>query len=110
MSRGIRLSILIVASLAALVICSAATARPKYVPAGYSYCRVGAGRGYGYTYLTSLYVSHIGCKNGGTVAKHHGSGWQCTTTRLDTSPDQYDSLKKCGKGRMHVIYTFTQDT
>lgn len=110
MSRGIRWSILIIASMAVLVVSSAATARPSYVPGGYSKCNVGAGRGYGYSYLTSLYVHHIGCTNGKTVARHHGRGWQCTTKRLDTSPVQYDSLKKCSKGRMGVLWTFTQNT
>ena len=112
MSRGIRSSILIVASVAVLSICSAAAAappRPKYVPASYSYC-LGPVRGDGYSYLDQLYVRHIGCKNGLTVAKHHGRGWQCMTKRLTTGADQYDAWKKCAKGRMRVLWIFTQNT
>ena len=113
MSRGIRWSILIVASLAALVICSAAAAagRPRYVPASYSSCSVGNQRSYGYSYLYQLYTSHIGCKNARTVAKHHGGrGWQCATTRQQSSPDQYYGYRKCANGRMRVIWSFTQNT
>jgi hypothetical protein len=75
-------------------------------------CSIGTGRGYGYSYLTSLSVARTSCAVGRTVARHHGhvSGWKCTKKRLDTSPVQYDDRETCTSGRRLVRWTFTQNT
>jgi hypothetical protein len=109
MSRRIRLSILLVASLTVLALASTATGSP--VAQAAKSCGVGTEHGFGYTYLTSLNVSRTSCKTGRRVAKHHGHvrGWRCHTKRLDASPVQYDSRVTCKSGRRQVKWTFTQD-
>jgi hypothetical protein len=100
-------SLLSLATLPAL-----AAARPSvraHVARG---CSVGSGHGYGYSYLTSLRVSHTSCATGRVIARHHGRvrGWSCTRRRLDSSPVQYDERVSCRSGRRQVVWTYTENT
>jgi hypothetical protein len=72
---------------------------------------VGSGQGYGYTYLTSLSVSHTRCRTGRTLAKKHGhsGGWHCSKTILDNSTFQYDAQVRCTSGSRRVKWTYTQN-
>ena len=73
---------------------------------------MGAGKGYGYSYLTSLTVRGTNCATGrGVVARHgHVPGWGCSKKRLATSPVQYDDRETCHSGSRQVVWTFTQNT
>jgi hypothetical protein len=75
-------------------------------------CSVGTGRGYGYSYLTSLKVFRTSCSTGRALAKRHGHkpGWSCRRIRLDTSPVQYDDRVTCLSGQRKVVWTYTQNT
>jgi hypothetical protein len=75
-------------------------------------CSVGSGEGYGYTYLTSLSVSHTTCATGVKLVRHKGklSGWRCTKKVLDTSPVQYDARMTCTDHSSRVTYMVTQNT
>lgn len=75
-------------------------------------CGVGSGRGYGYSYLTYLWVYRTSCANGSYLAKKHGrvSGWRCSKKILDRSPVQYDAKVTCNSGGRQVQWTFTQNT
>lgn len=111
MSRGVRSSILIVASLAVLAVAvSAASASGPVAQAARS-CGVGHGHGYGYSYLTSLTVHHTRCSTGYYVAHHHGyvRGWHCNRQTTDSSPVQYDAQVSCKSGARRVFWTFTQN-
>ena len=73
-------------------------------------CGIGNSRGYGYSYLTSLWVSNTSCKTGRTIALHHGgSGWSCKKTTLDSSRVQYDARVSCSKGSGRIKWTYTQN-
>jgi hypothetical protein len=111
MSGGIRWSVALVFVLTALAATPTAFARgPVAHVAGR--CSVGSGRGYGYSYLTYLWVSRISCSTGKYVARHHGKvrGWRCTKTILDRSSVQYDAKVSCSSGRRQVRWIFTQNT
>jgi hypothetical protein len=74
-------------------------------------CGMGNTRGYGYSYLTSLWVKNTSCKLGRTIAKDHGrySGWSCKKTTLDSSRVQYDARVTCTSGSREVKYTYTEN-
>ena len=94
---------------AAIAAGSAAASGPVAHAAGT--CSIGSATGYGYSYLTSLWVSNTSCKTGRTVAKYHGhvSGWSCKKTTLDSSPVQYDARVSCTKGSGRIKWTYTQN-
>jgi hypothetical protein len=75
-------------------------------------CSVGSGRGYWYTYLTSLTVSRTSCSTGRTLVRHRGhiAGWHCGKKRLATSPVQYDERVSCAGGARRVKWTYTENT
>jgi hypothetical protein len=104
------LVVLLVSSGTLLIATGALAHSPRAAAAGS--CNVGAGKGYGYTYLTSLKVTNTSCTTGQTVAKHHGrvTGWKCSTARLATSPVQYESRVTCKAGSRQVVWTFSQNT
>jgi hypothetical protein len=74
-------------------------------------CGMGNTRGYGYSYLTSLWEKNTTCKLARTIAKDHGhySGWSCKKTTLDSSPVQYDARVTCTSGSRVVKYTYTEN-
>jgi hypothetical protein len=94
----------------ALALSSAVSARPAAHAAGT--CGVGNGKGFGYSYLTYLWVYKASCGTGKTVARHHGhvAGWHCKKKILDRSPVQYDAKVTCGSGQRQVQWTYTQNT
>jgi hypothetical protein len=98
------------ALLAIGIAASGAAARGPVAHAAGS-CGLGDPRGYGYSYLTSLWVKNTTCKLGRTIAKDHGhySGWSCKKTTLDSSPVQYDARVTCTSGSRVVKYTYTQN-
>lgn len=112
-NRGMSLragAVAVGAALAVLGASAGALAQPAAHVAGG--CSVGSGEGYGYTYLTSLTVSHTTCTVGKRLVRKKGkvSGWHCTKKVLDRSPDQYDARETCTKSSSRVTYTFTQNT
>ena len=96
---------------AAIATGGAAAASGPVAHAASGFCGMGNTRGYGYSYLTSLWVSNVSCSTGRTVAKDHGhvSGWSCKKTTLDSSPVQYDARVSCTKGSGRVHYTYTEN-
>jgi hypothetical protein len=111
MSRGIRSSILIVASLAVLAVAVSAASASGPVARMAKTCGVGEGKGYSYSYLTSLTVNNTRCSTGYYVAHHHGyvKGWKCKRQTTASSPVQYDAQVTCKSGRRKVFWTFTQN-
>jgi hypothetical protein len=111
MSRRVRLSILIVASFAALALTVAATstAKPRAQAAKSCFFR---GRNYRYSYLTGLYVRNTSCDTGRYVAHKHGNarGWTCHQSVTAKSKFQYDANEYCKSGRRQVTWSFTQNT
>ena len=107
-------AVVVLSAPAAVAIGAPAVAAPAASPPAHAAgsCSVGQGKGYGYSYLTSLTVSSTGCSTGRNVAKHHGhvSGWSCSRKRLDTSPVQYDEKVSCRSGARRVTWTYTQNT
>jgi hypothetical protein len=101
-------SLVLLAAVAAVLMASSASARPVAHTAGT--CSVGSGRGYGYSYLTYLWVYRTSCANGRTLARHHGRGWSCKKKILDRSPVQYDAKVTCRSGKREVQWTYTQNT
>ncbi len=75
-------------------------------------CSVGNGRGYGYSYLTYLWVYRTSCSTGRSLAHKHGRahGWRCSRRILDRSPVQYDARMTCHSGSRQVQWTYTQNT
>jgi hypothetical protein len=110
-SGWIRWSVALVLVLTALGATSMASAGSPVAHAA-GRCSVGSGRGYGYSYLTYLWVSRTSCSNGSYVAKHHGKvrGWRCSKKILDRSSVQYDAKVSCSSGRRQVRWIFTQNT
>jgi hypothetical protein len=111
LSRWLRSLGLLVLVVVALVLPSAVPARTPLAHAART-CGVGSGRGYGYSYLTSLSVHNTTCSTGRYVARHHGhvSGWSCSRKVLDRSPVQYDARVTCKRGSRTVQWTYTQNT
>lgn len=119
MSRSFRSFVVLVITSVALAVGSSASARS---PAGHALgspiahatgkCGVGSGRGYGYSYLTFLWVYKTGCSAGKSVAKDHGHarGWRCSKKIQDRSPVQYDAKVTCKSGPRVVQWTYTQNT
>jgi len=91
---------------------AAATAVASPVAHAARSCGVGGGKGYGYTYLTSLTVKKTSCANGKHLVHHHGhiSGWHCSQKTIDHAPGIYDARKTCTSGNRKVIWTFQQNT
>lgn len=111
MSRGIRSSILIVASLAVLAIAVSVASASAPVARMARGCGVGHGKGYGYSYLTKLTVNNTRCSTGYYVAHHHGNlkGWHCKRQTTASSPDQYDAQVTCTSGKRRVFWMFVQN-
>lgn len=111
MLRGLRSLGLLVFVVVGIVLPSAVSARTPVAHAAGA-CRVGTGRGYGYTYLTYLWVYKTKCSTGRYVAGHHGHvrGWGCGRKILDRSPVQYDARVTCKSGSRQVQWTYTQNT
>lgn len=73
--RSLALLLFVVLAFAAV---PAASARGPVARAA-GKCGVGSGRGFGYSYLTFLWVLKTSCATGKAVAKAHGKvhGWSC---------------------------------
>jgi hypothetical protein len=100
-----------VAAAGVLMIAAAAPAHSPMAQAAGS-CNVGAGQGFGYSYLDKLDVKRTSCKNGRRVVHHRGNlpGWHCKKKRLDSSQFQYNERVTCKNHRREVKWTFTQNT
>jgi hypothetical protein len=111
LTRRLRVVVPLLFVVLALAAVPVATARTPVAHAAGT-CSVGNGRGYGYTYLTFLWVFRTSCANGKNLVKHKGHihGWKCVTKRLDTSPVQYDDKVTCKSGSREVQWDFAQDT
>jgi hypothetical protein len=96
-------------SMGALLVASVAFA---HAPAAHAAASCGGtGRNVdGYTYLSSLTVSHTSCSTGRNVVKHHGhlSGWHCSK-KTQTSSIQVQGRETCKSGRKSVVWTYTQN-
>jgi hypothetical protein len=103
-------SLVLVVAVAAVLMAGSASGRSVAHTAGT--CSVGSGRGYGYSYLTYLWVYKTNCSTGRNVARHHGhvKGWGCKKKILDRSPVQYDAKVTCRSGKRQVQWTYTQNT
>jgi hypothetical protein len=112
MSRGLRTFVALVVVSLALAAAGSATAARAPVAHAAGKCSIGNSRSYGYTYLTFLWVYNTSCATGANVARHHGhvTGWHCVSTRLATSPVQYQERETCTQGRAQVQWTYTQNT
>jgi hypothetical protein len=106
--RSVALLLFVVLAVAAI---PAASARGPVAHAA-GKCGVGNGRGFGYSYLTFLWVFKTSCTTGKAVAKAHGNvhGWSCKKKILDKSPVQYDAKMTCTSGHREVQWTYTQNT
>lgn len=106
--RSLMVMLLLTALLAVAGTASAGTPRAHAAAT----CHVGNSRGYGYSYLTWLWVYKTSCATGRRVAKHHGhvKGWSCHRRILDKSPVQYDAKVSCKSGHRQVQWKYTQNT
>jgi len=106
--RGLKVAM---AALLATGIAAAGAAATGPLAHAAGSCGMGNTRGYGYSYLTSLWEKNTTCKLARTIAKDHGhySGWSCKKTTLDSSPVQYDARVTCTSGNRQVKYTYTQN-
>jgi hypothetical protein len=109
MSRWIRSMTVLMSASAALFGAAAATARQPLARTAAS-CNVGAGKGFGYTYLTGLTVRGVNCATGKSVVKKRGKGWGCSKKRLQSSPTQYQERETCTSGSRRVVWTYSQNT
>jgi hypothetical protein len=111
MSRGFRLSILLVATAGVLIIAAGAPGRSPVAQAAGS-CNVRTGQGFGYSYLDKLDVKRTSCKNGRRVVLHRGHlrGWHCKHKRLDSNSFQYNERVTCKNHRREVKWVFTKNT
>ncbi|MDQ6804250.1 MAG: hypothetical protein M3065_04650 [Actinomycetota bacterium] len=111
MSRWVRSMTVVVSASAALLGGAVAVARQPSARAAANCAIPSTGKGYGYTYLTSLTVRGTSCATGKTVAQHHGkvSGWSCSTKRLGTSPVQYQARETCTSGSRRVVWSYSQN-
>lgn len=110
MIRLFRSSVLVLLAVSLVALAGTAGASgPRAHSAGT--CHVGNSRGYGYSYLTWLWVNRTSCATGRNVAKHHGhlNGWHCKKHTIDNSPVQYDAKVTCKSGRRQVQWTYTQN-
>jgi hypothetical protein len=117
--RCLALPALIVAALAAPT--PAAAAAPAAEAA--KRCDIGAGTGYGTTYVTSIRVSSTSCRSGKRVIKayhacrpgragrcgHRVRGYRCNEGSRDKSPVQYDAKVVCRNGGNVVTHRYTQN-
>jgi uncharacterized membrane protein len=109
MSRWVR-SIAVLAGASAALLGTTAAVAHQSVARTATTCGVGNGKGYGYTYLTTLAVHGTSCGAGKSVVKSRGKGWKCAKKRLNTSPVQYEERQSCTSGSRSVVWTYSQNT
>ena len=116
--RRLALPVLIVVALAAP---ASAAAAPTAEAA--KRCDIGAGTGYGTTYVTSIRVSGTSCRSGKRVIKAYHAcrpgrsgrcdrrvrGYRCNEGSRDKSPVQYDAKVVCRNGGNVVTHRYTQN-